>query len=104
VVRAHFECIVAHNVCPADDGRRGKQKDLAEKIRVGHKRLSEYKTGRGTHGILTARALALRRTDIVWGVMRVGLPAADDSAAASSADQARSACDVIRCDCDVIAI
>ena len=101
-MRAHLDFIVAHNKCPAEDGRRGKKKDLAEKIRVDHKRLSEYKTGRRRHGILTAADLALRRTDIVGGLMRVGVPAADGSAEGSSADQARSDCDVIRCDCDVI--
>ena len=78
VMRAHLDYIVAHNLCPADDGCRGKQTDLAEKIRVGHKRLSEYKTGRGTHGTLTAHDLALRRTEIVLGLMRVGLPLAAD--------------------------
>jgi hypothetical protein len=103
VMRAHLEYIVAHNLCPAEDGRFGKQKDLAEKIRVGHKRLSEYKTGTGRHGILTACDLAVRRTEIVGGIMRVGLPAANDSAAGSSADQVRSAWDMIRCDCDMIA-
>jgi hypothetical protein len=104
VMRAHIDYIVAHNLCPAEDGRFGKQKDLAEKIRVGHKRLSEYKTGIGRRGILTACDLAVRRTEIVGGLMRVGLPAADDSAAGSSADQVRSACGMIRCDCDVIAM
>jgi hypothetical protein len=43
---------------------------------VGHKRLSEYKTGMGRHGSLKQSDLVARYLEIAAGLKRAGLPAA----------------------------